>query len=109
MKYFSMFTGIGGFDKQRRVYSTKGISSTLTKTDSDSLLIGEIERVLTPIECERLQGFPDNWTKYGIDNTKVVISKFYDNYRDYCKNKGWLISRQFEKCMESELKRRERG
>lgn len=24
-------------------------------------------RRLTPIECERLQGFPDNWTKYGID------------------------------------------
>ncbi len=23
-------------------------------------------RRLTPIECERLQGFPDNWTKYGI-------------------------------------------
>jgi DNA (cytosine-5)-methyltransferase 1 len=26
---------------------------------------------LTPIECERLQGFPDNWTKYG---TKGEIS-----------------------------------
>ena len=25
-------------------------------------------RRLTPIECERLQGFPDNFTKYGIDN-----------------------------------------
>jgi DNA (cytosine-5)-methyltransferase 1 len=25
-------------------------------------------RRLTPIECERLQGFPDNWTKYGIDD-----------------------------------------
>ena len=23
-------------------------------------------RKLTPIECERLQGFPDNWTKWGI-------------------------------------------
>ena len=25
---------------------------------------GKIRR-LTPIECERLQGFPDNWTKFG--------------------------------------------
>jgi len=25
-------------------------------------------RRLTPLECERLQGFPDNFTKYGIDN-----------------------------------------
>ncbi len=24
-------------------------------------------RRLTPVECERLQGFPDNWTEYGID------------------------------------------
>jgi len=23
-------------------------------------------RKLTPIECERLQGFPDNWTQYGL-------------------------------------------
>ena len=24
-------------------------------------------RKFTPLECERLMGFPDNWTKYGID------------------------------------------
>ena len=24
-------------------------------------------RRLTPIECERLQGFPDDWTKNGVD------------------------------------------
>lgn len=24
-------------------------------------------RRLTPVECERLQGFPDDWTKYGED------------------------------------------
>lgn len=23
-------------------------------------------RRLTPVECERLQGFPDNWTRYGV-------------------------------------------
>jgi DNA (cytosine-5)-methyltransferase 1 len=28
-------------------------------------------RRLTPLECERLQGFPDNWTKYG---TQGIIS-----------------------------------
>lgn len=33
-------------------------------------------RRLTPIECERLQGFPDNWTKYGKfkDDTIKEIS-----------------------------------
>lgn len=28
-------------------------------------------RRLTPIECERLQGFPDNWTRYGVINGEV--------------------------------------
>lgn len=27
---------------------------------------GAVPRRLTPIECERLQGFPDNWTRYGV-------------------------------------------
>lgn len=29
-------------------------------------------RRLTPIECERLQGFPDNWTSEGIINGKII-------------------------------------
>jgi DNA (cytosine-5)-methyltransferase 1 len=33
-------------------------------------------RRLTEIECERLQGFPDDWTKYGVyDNEVKEISK----------------------------------
>ena len=33
-------------------------------------------RRLTPIECERLQGFPDSYTRYGLDkqNNKIEIS-----------------------------------
>jgi DNA (cytosine-5)-methyltransferase 1 len=29
-------------------------------------IVNKIRR-LTPVECERLQGFPDNWTKYGTE------------------------------------------
>lgn len=29
-------------------------------------------RKLTPVECERLQGFPDDFTKYGVMNGEVV-------------------------------------
>jgi DNA (cytosine-5)-methyltransferase 1 len=33
-------------------------------------------RRLTPIECERLQGFPDNWTKYGVyTNSKTGLDE----------------------------------
>ena len=36
--------------------------------NTDQFIINQSKiRRLTPIECERLQGFPDNWTKYGIN------------------------------------------
>ena len=42
---------------------------------SDMTVIGGVRR-LTEIECERLQGFPDNWTQYGNYNgRKRSISK----------------------------------
>ena len=51
-----------------------GDSPTLSlncgSSSSGGVIVNKIRR-LTPIECERLQGFPDNWTKYG---TKGDIS-----------------------------------
>lgn len=35
-------------------------------------------RKLTPLECERLQGFPDNWTKYYKDGSLVPDSQRYE-------------------------------
>lgn len=37
------------------------LSGTLA-TGNDQTLFTDKARRLTPIECERLQGFPDNWT-----------------------------------------------
>jgi DNA (cytosine-5)-methyltransferase 1 len=34
-------------------------------------------RRLTPLECERLQGFPDGWTEYGHDGRKISDSARY--------------------------------
>ena len=31
-----------------------------------------IIRRLIPIECERLQGYPDDWTRYGADGTEIA-------------------------------------
>lgn len=36
--------------------------------------------------------------------TLRVKSELYDRYREYCKNKGLLVSRQFELMMEEQLK-----
>lgn len=34
-------------------------------------------RRLTPTECERLQGFPDNWTKYGANGELISDTQRY--------------------------------
>jgi len=57
--------------QQDRTISPEGISPCLasnTTFDKWNVDFGEMKiRRLTPTECERLQGFPDNWTAQGID------------------------------------------
>ena len=55
--------------QQNRVFDEKGISPALTRHNSD-YAISRMRR-LTEIECERLQGFPDNWTEYGNYNSDI--------------------------------------
>ena len=55
--------------QQNRVFDEKGISPALTRHNSD-YAISRMRR-LTEIECERLQGFPDNWTQYGNYNDDI--------------------------------------
>ncbi|MBI3051702.1 hypothetical protein HYY74_04570 [Candidatus Woesearchaeota archaeon] len=45
---------------------------------------------------------PKNPNKRNV--TLMVDGKLYDLYREFCKRKGWLISRQFELMMEAQLK-----
>lgn len=66
----------------QRVYSTNGDSCSIrSQGGGQGAKTGLYEsnnaiRRLTPIECERLQGFPDDFTKHGIDDkgNKVNIS-----------------------------------
>ena len=77
----------------------EGVSNTLTSVQKDNVVVENLQirdgrnnrsclrsgrtpelgvknysiRRLTEIECERLQGFPDNWTEYG--NYDGVIKK----------------------------------
>ncbi len=65
--------------QSQRIYSTSGISPTLAvsagggsgKTGRYVVPVQHSYgiRRLTPVECERLQGFPDGWTK-GISDTQ---------------------------------------
>jgi DNA (cytosine-5)-methyltransferase 1 len=40
-------------------------------TSGDLVVSGYSVRRLTPLECERLQGYPDGWTEYGHDGRPV--------------------------------------
>jgi DNA (cytosine-5)-methyltransferase 1 len=59
--------------QSQRIREINGVASTLQglaggqggKTGLYNLGNDRIRR-LTPIECERLQGYPDGWTKYGL-------------------------------------------
>jgi DNA (cytosine-5)-methyltransferase 1 len=44
-----------------RVYGDSGVAPTV-KPHNMSVLAESVVRRLTPVECERLQGFPDDWT-----------------------------------------------
>ena len=49
---------------------SSNISFTLTKGDKHAVATSLVRR-LTPTECERLQGFPDSYTKIPYRNKKA--------------------------------------
>jgi len=50
---------------------------TLNTQDRHGIFDGTRIRKLTPKECERLQGFPDDWTKYDDDGNIVSDTQRY--------------------------------
>ena len=55
-----------GTTSQQLELNQNGITNTLTAVQKDNMVTnGYRIRRLTPIECERLQGFPDQHTGYG--------------------------------------------
>lgn len=61
-----------------RVFKENGEPSfTLTARDSPGIYDGRAIRKLTPLECERLQGFPDGWTQVGDTGKKMSDSVRY--------------------------------
>jgi len=63
---------IGKDSEATRVYDADGISRTIKD--------GVIRR-LTPVECNRLQGFSDDHNKYGVINGKVVEMSDTQRYK----------------------------
>ena len=76
-------------------FKIDNISSTMTKsagqgngeTQNSTFVLKNIDvRRLTPVECERLQGFPDNWTLIPVDKRKKVTTDEYAYLRSHYPN-----------------------
>ena len=71
---------IGGLQTHELKSPMKNISPCLTQAKGmgggHTPIINGIRR-LTPIECERLQGFPDDWTKTGKELGTISDSQRY--------------------------------
>jgi len=66
-----------GFGNYEHGNISKTILSRDDITSGDLIVSGYSVRRLMPIECERLQGFPDNWTEYGHDGKKISDNQRY--------------------------------
>jgi len=66
--------------RQDIIYSPDGCAPTLTVgkgTPTSYIKLGNKIRKLTPVEQERLQGLPDDWTKFGqFEDGVKELSKF---------------------------------
>lgn len=61
-----------------RVFKDNGEPSfTLTARDNPGIYNGQSIRKLTPLECERLQGFPDEWTQSNDSGKRMSDSVRY--------------------------------
>ena len=61
-------------ERQRRVYSINSKSPTiLARADTTKILVDNKIRKLTPLECERLQTIPDNYTCISSDTQRYKM------------------------------------
>jgi DNA (cytosine-5)-methyltransferase 1 len=76
--------GTGGGNMPLMAFShTQGLDAqpdednfpTLRKEGNGAAIAGPTVRRLTPIECERLQGFPDGWTSHRMDDKKGLVEQ----------------------------------
>lgn len=63
------------FQEKQLEIREDGLTGALTtNTERDNLLTNmKTIRRFTPLECERLQGFPDGWTSQGVFDGKVEV------------------------------------
>jgi len=71
-----------GFGDYKKTEKASTLKSRDSKDSTDLISQGYTVRRLTPMECERLQGFPDGWTEYGVNEKNVSR---HDNFLEWVK------------------------
>ena len=66
------YMGFRGYGDYKESEVAKALLRCDDITTSDLITNNYQVRRLTPVECERLQGFPDGWTEFGIDEIEVL-------------------------------------
>ena len=79
--YTAVCIGNGQAD-QTKLHEVAGALNCMH--DQQAVMCGDKVRRLTPLECERLQGFPDNWTLIGKPSDLVI------RYADYDPSVSWV-------------------
>jgi len=73
--------GVPFIRKRSGNYVREDVGKTLLARDdittADLIASPYVVRRLTPLECERLQGYPDGWTEYGHDGKRISDSQRY--------------------------------
>ena len=70
-------TAISGTMKASGGSCGPGSESLVIYLERAKLFVKYILRKLTPLECERLQGYPDEWTRYGYDGAEIKDTPRY--------------------------------
>ena len=85
-----------GAEPSENVFPTLGAA---TQGDQFQHIAGQFGvRRLTPRECERLQGFPGDWTRYGDDGKEISDSARYRMIGNAitCNVGEWIFKRILE-------------
>lgn len=81
----------GNYLPRERIFSTSGKSRAISRHVGQYPYYkdGDIIRRFTPIEVERLQTLPDDYTKFGLYGDKV--KQVPDTHRYDCVGDGWTV------------------
>jgi len=82
-------------------------SPTLTTGDKHSVNYTDIVRRLTPTECERLQGFPDGWTKIKYRNKDIDECPEGPRYKAIGNSKAVPVVRWLGERLQKEILKNE--